>query len=287
MRAPDVPAGLSAHDVVVDGRRVRYWATPARERSLLLLHGASAHAMWWSQVVPLLSGTFRCVALDSSGHGASDRTPTYATDQWVDEVEAVAADAGLDRPDVVGHSRGGRLGVLAAARATFPGRGLVLLDSGIRPPHLHRAPSRPLDRPQRTYDSFEQARSRFRLMPPQEAPPDDVLDVVARHSLHEVDGRWTWRYDAAAPLNIDDAEVERAMPHVRVPVALGYGERSVVVTEEMVDHVRHRLRPVLVVWVPGAEHHLVLSHPHASADVVRRAVATFDALAADDPTGPR
>jgi pimeloyl-ACP methyl ester carboxylesterase len=279
-------ARLSAADIRVDGRRVRYWTSQERERRLVLLHGASAHAMWWSQVVPLLAPDFQCVAIDNSGHGDSERAASYSNRMWLDEIDAVCDEVGIQHPDLVGHSRGGRLAILAAAVPDARARGIVLLDSSIRPPHLHRPPSVPLDRPQRTYATYAEARARFRLLPEQTPPTDAVLDGVAAYSIRRFGDRWGWKYDAAVPLNIDDAAVEEAMPRVRVPAAMAYGGRSVVVTEEMAEHTRAHLPVVVSERLRDAEHHLVLTHPRETAAFIVRAIACFDALDAAGPQAP-
>src|SRR3954469_9207209 len=48
---------------------------------LLMLHGFSAHADWWSFVAPLLRSGRRVVAMSFSGMGRSDRRESYALEQ--------------------------------------------------------------------------------------------------------------------------------------------------------------------------------------------------------------
>jgi pimeloyl-ACP methyl ester carboxylesterase len=71
------------------------------------------------------------VALDLRGHGESDRPEpgpgVYSVDEFATDVLAVAADAGFDRPIVIGHSLGGVVTLACAAR---PGalRAAVMVD---------------------------------------------------------------------------------------------------------------------------------------------------------------
>lgn len=259
----------AARKLEVSGRRITYWATDKRDQQLLFLHGTSAHSLWWHAVIPHLADEFQCIAIDNSGHGDSSHTPHYTPQNWIEEIRAVSTHENLDRPVVVGHSRGGRLAVLLATAYDAFARGLVLMDSGIRPPEDYRPPMPPLGRPQRIYDSFDDARRHFRLLPVQTPPPADVMDPVAAYSLHRTDTGWTWKYDVGTLFNLDDDEVGAALPKIRVPVAMAYGELSTVVTDKFAQYMTENLPLIASARLPAAEHHLILSHPDESADFIR------------------
>lgn len=66
-----------------------------------------------------LGGLTSLVRLDLRGTGESDApadTETYRCDRQVDDVEALRAHLGLERLDLLGHSAGGTIAVLYAAR---------------------------------------------------------------------------------------------------------------------------------------------------------------------------
>jgi pimeloyl-ACP methyl ester carboxylesterase len=101
--------------------------------SVLLLHGMACDRSHMLDLAFHLSGRYRCVALDLRGHGQSDAPPTgYATDVLVDDIVRAIEALGLERPVVIGHSRGGSLALALASRRPDLVRALVLLDSGIR-----------------------------------------------------------------------------------------------------------------------------------------------------------
>ncbi len=104
----------------------------ARGETILLLHGGLGTCEDFAALLPFLAD-YRCVLIDSRGHGAS----TLGTEDLL--YSTLAADAAavldtlkIDRPYVIGHSDGGIAGIhLATSR---PLAGLVTLGAQARPP---------------------------------------------------------------------------------------------------------------------------------------------------------
>ncbi|MCC7366680.1 MAG: alpha/beta hydrolase [Dehalococcoidia bacterium] len=107
----DLPAG-----------RFRALEWPGSEPTAVFLHGLTGIAEVWGPVVARLGeGAPRCIAIDQRGHGHSPKPPSgYAAADFAADVVAAVAELGLDRPHLVGHSMGGRVAIVAAAR--YPGR---------------------------------------------------------------------------------------------------------------------------------------------------------------------
>ncbi|PSK85976.1 pimeloyl-ACP methyl ester carboxylesterase [Murinocardiopsis flavida] len=114
---------------------------------LLLLHGAGGNLADWGGLVPLLRGEHRVLAVDLRGHGRSG-DGTWDFDAVLGDLDAVAAHFALRDTAVVGHSLGGMLAGMWAART--PGcRAAVSLDghrsaataarnyAGMEPRRLH------------------------------------------------------------------------------------------------------------------------------------------------------
>jgi pimeloyl-ACP methyl ester carboxylesterase len=92
---------------------------------LLLLHGANRTLCDWTPIVALL-GDVHCVAYDLRGHGRSDPPADgdYSFDAHLADLDAVVHAVGLERPIIIGHSLGGDIALMHAARE--PGcRGIV------------------------------------------------------------------------------------------------------------------------------------------------------------------
>lgn len=100
---------------------------------LMLLHGMAAHTHWWDTTAPLLSDSFKTVALDFRGMGDSDwrADGDYTTENWVADIEEARHALGWERMVLCGHSLGGRISRVRgeiprashrACRGRFPAR---------------------------------------------------------------------------------------------------------------------------------------------------------------------
>ncbi|MGA1677092.1 MAG: alpha/beta fold hydrolase, partial [Pseudomonadales bacterium] len=230
IRALDTP--FADRTVVVDGTPIHYlyWGNDASEKpGLVFVHGNGAHAHWWTFIAPFFLEHYRVAAIDLSGAGDSGRRDRYAPAQFAAEVISVAEDAGFGSDTVVvGHSFGGfvtlQTGLLHCDRL----RGIVLVDSAVRPPDYQweRDPRRSPIKPKRIYETFEEALARFRLMPPQDCRNQYVLDYIGRWSLMKVDLGWTWKFDDGLFRKMDFGleSMHEALAQLRCRVGVIYGE---------------------------------------------------------------
>src|SRR5215218_2696360 len=75
---------------------------------VVLLHAGLSSSATWAAILPHLVGDFRVITPDTRGHGRSTNASgqlSYA--QLADDVAALIAALGLDRPIVGGYSDGG------------------------------------------------------------------------------------------------------------------------------------------------------------------------------------
>lgn len=78
--------------------------------AVLFIHGFSQSRLAWRrQLTSELARSLRLVALDLRGHGGSDAPPDAYGEPflWADDIQAVVAQLGLDRPVLCGWSYGG------------------------------------------------------------------------------------------------------------------------------------------------------------------------------------
>jgi pimeloyl-ACP methyl ester carboxylesterase len=251
---------------------------------VVLVHGGSAHAAWWDHVGPLLAEGRRVSALDLSGHGDSGRRADYRMDSWAEEVMAVATANGMTRPVVVGHSMGGW--VTCATGAAFGEQlgGIVIVDAPLEPlPPEHRVLSRKRsESPVPVYPSQAEALARFRLIPEQPGALPYVFDHIARTSIREVDGTFTWKFDTGMFPAIADFNPGQVLVGLRCRFAAVRGELGIV-PADLADQVRPILgRPAPVVTIPDAGHHLMVDHPLALVAVLRTLLQVWTA---EQPSG--
>lgn len=251
---------------LVDGCEIAVRAQGIGDPALVLVHGGGGHTHWWDGVLARLDRQ-RVVAMDFSGHGDSGRRTAYAMSTWADEIgEVIAAHAG-GRAVVIGHSMGGRVGTLAAARHPDAVHALVLVDAAVP---LDSGTRLPTVRPKRTYPSREAAQAAFHLLPRQPGPDATTLASLAHDSVVEDEsGAWTWKFDPRVYEDLRDEETERRIRDIACPVMAVHGEHSVVTCPAVAAEFERRLgRYVPLVTIPGAHHHVPLDAPAALGDLL-------------------
>ncbi len=120
--------------VELAGYRMAYreWGDTAAMEGTILVHGITSSSLSWIRVGPKLAAPSRVIAVDLKGHGDSDRPPTgYRLADQADEIAGLCAALGLEQVSVVGHSWGGGIALLLAARGGLAIRRLVLEDPAV------------------------------------------------------------------------------------------------------------------------------------------------------------
>ncbi len=113
-----------------DGVEIAYDARGAGNPAVLFLHGWCCHRGHWDAAMDALAPTHRVVAIDLPGHGSSGRD----RDAWdlpalARDVETVTRKLRLRRVILVGHSMGGPVSLLAAARMPHRVVGVIGVDT--------------------------------------------------------------------------------------------------------------------------------------------------------------
>lgn len=269
--------------VEVDGARIHYLRWGNRDKpGLLLIHGNGAHAYWWSFIAPFLAREYNVAAMDLSGMGDSDRRETYTMELFVEEELAVARAAGMfdheEPPVFVAHSFGGFATIMAGALHGKELAGTVIVDSPVNPPGRPGGPPHRESRPHRVYATLTEALARFRLAPEQPCENDYIVDFIARHSLKEVDGGWTWKFDPSiwtSRFSIGDtADRLRA---TKCRIAIMRGEMSVLMPPEVGEYMYSLLgHAAPVIEIPQARHHVMLDQPLAFVAALRALLADWN-----------
>jgi pimeloyl-ACP methyl ester carboxylesterase len=113
----------------VDGGRVTLVETGAGP-PVVLVHGFGGTHRYWLDTAARLSGSFRVIAADLPGFGGSDPASVPFDLLAAGERVLAACEAvGAVRPVLVGHSLGGPVAALVAARHPDRVRGVVLVSS--------------------------------------------------------------------------------------------------------------------------------------------------------------
>jgi pimeloyl-ACP methyl ester carboxylesterase len=275
--------GPESRFVEVAGARIHYlrWGDRARP-GLLLVHGNAAHAHWWDFIAPFLARDYNVAAIDLSGMGDSDwRQNGYAMETFAREELAVCEDAGmfkLDEPPViVGHSFGGFVTMLTGGLYGDRLAGVVIVDSPVNPPDRPGGPPKRAIKPHNVYPSLAAAMARFRLMPPQTSENLYLVDWVARNSLKEVAGGFTWKFDPAIWQRFSIGDTAERLKATRCRIAVFRGEHSVLLPPQIGEYMFNLLgRSAPMVEIPQAQHHIMLDQPLALVAALRALLADWE-----------
>jgi pimeloyl-ACP methyl ester carboxylesterase len=252
---------------------------------LLLVHGGAAHAHWWSFIAPQLTHQYHVAAVDMSGHGDSGWRDRYGPELWGEEVMAVAEHTGMcvdgAKPILVGHSMGGFVSIVTASIHGEELAGTIVVDSPVRRPDPETEEGdrgRAFRNPKR-YPDLDTAVEHFHLVPPQPCDNDFIVDHIARHSLRETDGGWTWKFDPGLwpKREMRQDVIGDHLASVKCRIAVFHGQFSALVTPDISDYMNELLgRNAPFVEIPQAHHHLLLDQPLAFIAALRAILADWE-----------
>jgi pimeloyl-ACP methyl ester carboxylesterase len=238
-------------------------ARAAKSRpSVLMLHGGGQNRFSWKNTGQILADEgFHVVALDSRGHGDSDRSPdaNYTVDALCADTLAVLEQIG--RPVIlIGASMGGMTGMLVAdAAGPKTVTKLVLVDV---------VPRYDKDGSARIRDFMASGMNGFETL-------EDAADAVAAYlpyrtkprspegltkNLRLRDGRWYWHWDPAFLTAPDDdrfvrmQKLEQAVLNLTIPILLIRGKLSDVVSPEGVKDFLQKVPHAEFVELSDAGH---------------------------------
>ena len=252
--APQTVKFRGVDDIVLIADEWNRGAESAADRpTMLMLHGGGQNRFSWKNTGQILADEgLHVIALDSRGHGDSDRSSDASY-----SLETLCADTlkvldQIDRPVVlIGASMGGLTGILAASEAV-PNQVTKLVLVDVVPRFEKSGSARIRDfmfNHVHGFDSLEEAADAVAAYLPHRAKPRSPEGL--KKNLHYRDGRWYWHWDPAFLTKPEDdplmrvEKLEQAAIDLTIPILLIRGKLSDVVS---IDGVKDFLQKV-----PGAE----------------------------------
>jgi pimeloyl-ACP methyl ester carboxylesterase len=224
--------------------------------ALVFLHYWGGSTRTWHPVIARLASAARCVAIDHRGWGSSSAPAHgYATADLADDALAVISALGLDDYIVVGHSMGGKVAQLLAARVPSGLRGLVLVAPAPARPAV--VPDAVLAGMRAAYGSRESVIATLDGVL-RHAPLDDALrEQVVQDSLAGAQAA-----KEAWPAQTIGEDVSDGLGRIDVPVLVLTGEHDRVEPAELMrSHVLAHIPGATLEVVPGSGHLMPLERP--------------------------
>lgn len=233
---------------------------------ILLLHSLAAHGHWWDWTAPRWAPRWRVVALDFRGHGASAHAvpPAYTFDDYAGDVAGALDRLGAGRAVLVGHSLGGYVAALVAARHPARVPAVVIADMLSQWTEAYASMAqRQASRPPPEFPAVATAGAAFKLVPPDTRATPEMLRHLGEAGVRRTPaGAWQLAFDRAVFLHppVDPWPV---LPRVACPALVIHGESSGLMDRAAAERVAAAIPRGTARTLPGAHHHLVLDAPEA------------------------
>lgn len=268
------PAPYADRFVKAGALRLHYldYGTTGR-RPMLCVHGGAAHAHWFDFVAAGFTADHHVMALDQRGHGDSESVdpPTYAYEDYADDLDKVARQLDLRDFVLVGHSMGGTVSLLYAA--THPGRvgRLVVVDSTLQMTAERVAALRSVgSREGSSYATREEFLAGYRLRPVGTSAAPAIIRHLAENGGRQFpDGSWRHKFDRKVYATRETTDGLPNWSRIKIPALLVKAARSQRISPQVYAEVKSRCPQVEMVEVPDADHHVTLDNPEGFVRAVK------------------
>lgn len=261
-------AGAQVHERVVDDHRWRFLEAGSGP-PLLLVHGFSGSKENWLPAMAHLRG-FRVIAVDLLGWGESERRDgaDYGVPAQAERLARFVTAMGLERPVVAGHSMGGHIaGVFAARHPELLSRLVLVATAGV---HFEENDfARRVQAGETPFNAGTRAEFRRLLAmlfaDPPWLPPR-ALDVlvernVASHAFHR-------RMIEVLRRGEDVFLLEAELARIRAPTAVLWCDADRTLDVSAVTAIRRELPAASVTVLRGCGHMPMMERPRETAAVL-------------------
>lgn len=247
------------------GYGVHYVRWGSQGPKVLLVHsmGMDAHSM--DQLAGSLGETHQVLSLTILGHGDSDSPArNLPLDEHTEIMRGCYMRLGFHPTVLVGHSVGGMMGMILAAKHPEELRGLVLVD--IAPFEATGRPTRP-EPPEHLKDEAE-ARAYLKERYPDFTPW--YVENRLRHAFREKEGRLWLKPTGSAVRGGLTVNLWPYVEKIKTPMLLLIGESSTLVTPETRARMERTLPSLEAEVVNGAGHMIPQEKSEEFEKLVRR-----------------
>ncbi|HLH74662.1 MAG TPA: alpha/beta hydrolase [Chloroflexota bacterium] len=217
MELRDLPT-LQEHESVIEGISTR-WVTGGQGEPVVFLHGWGGEVASFGPILARLVTQCQIIALDLPGFGRTSPPPVpWGSFDYARFFRSFLRELGINSATLIGHSFGGKVGLIVAAQVPDLVRKLVLVDSaGIRP---RRGPS------YYARVSFVKAARSLLALP--------VLRLVRKPIMRRV-YQMAGSSDYNAAMNpiiratlvkVVNEDVRTLLPRIKVPTLLVWGDQD-------------------------------------------------------------
>lgn len=244
--------------VTVNGLRVHLleWGDPGAQ-PMILLHGIGRVAHTFDHLAPHFARRFHVLAVDMRGHGDSAWDPKggYLVEDYVRDIEGLAAQLDLKNVVLWGNSTGGRVAQVFAGAHPELVSAVVVEDVGPeRPPSISSRRAARMLEEEKGWATVEELVAQLRNDYPRTAGPL-LRSFALDGSKLRPDGRLVWKRDPAIQNGFVPTELWASVRAIKAPVIYILGGASDIVPLATQTRLRQVLPQVEIVTMPGLGHY--------------------------------
>lgn len=256
-----------------NGIKLHYLDWGGDAPAVLFLHPTGFHAHVWEPFAEHLSRRFRCLSLDTRGHGDSDKPGIYGWTDFADDLEGALDALGLSGVTGVGHSAGGTSITIVSSRRPELFSRAVLIDPILffGPGALPEQPDSPMQaaarRRRAEWPSREAAIENYASKPPFDGWDRRLLELYVRHGVYDQpDGTVVLKCSGEdeaimygwGPRPLHSEEFLRK---VNCPALLISGEQSVAFPPAKAKQAAAMIPNCQLLTMPGTTHFVPFERP--------------------------
>ena len=232
---------------------------------MLCIHGGAANGHWYDFVAPGFTSDYHVRALDLRGHGDSDQVdpPSYTYADYAADIDKVVQALDLRDFVIIGHSMGGTVSLLYAAKYPERVKALIVVDSTVNLSAERIGRLRDIGSgPGKSYATQEELVSRYKLRPGESLATPEVVRHIAGHSCRQIeDGTWRHKFDRAVYATREVFDGTPLWADIRIPALLVKGDRSDRITPEVYAETKKLAPQAELTQVSNTDHHVTLDNP--------------------------
>jgi pimeloyl-ACP methyl ester carboxylesterase len=245
--------------VDVNGLRLHFldWGGEGKQ-PLIMLHGIGRVARTFDHVAPHFTKNYRVLAVDMRGHGDSGWSAegAYLVEDYVKDIEALAAQLKLRNIVIWGNSTGGRVAQVFAGMHPELVAAVISEDVGPERPReiADSGTNRMRQEDERGWASEEELLTQLKNSNARTNP--DVLAAYVKYgSKRRPDGRVIWKRDPKIANGFVPTELWRFVRQIKAPIIYILGGRSNIVPAATQQELKQALPQVQIVSMPGLGHY--------------------------------
>lgn len=242
----------------INGLRLHYQEEGAGE-PLIIMHGWGCNTQTVASITAVAAMSHHVFSVDLPGFGQTPEPPqVWGVEDYTRFIEEFIRTLGIEKPSLLGHSFGGRIGILYSSRNAVDK--LILVDAaGVKP-------KRPLKYYLRVY-SFKTAKWLVNtFMPRQKAQA--YIDKMRNR-------RGSADYNNASPTmkailsKCVNEDLKHVMPEIKAPTLLIWGENDTATPLRDAKIMENLIPDAGLVSFPGCGHYSFLDNPGQFAAVLK------------------